>query len=163
MMPIKSVLIALFVVLSLSIFSVAQAEDNGVQTINFEHIPFKNSPADVKDNALFWDLIPDKPIGIKMAETLQYARVDLDGDGVLDLLGTLSGNGTYCGHQHAECALFSVVKGRLVESDCNAPMYADIEILASKTHGLRDIRWNGGCLLRYDGQGRYGSDERAVP
>jgi hypothetical protein len=163
MMPLKSVLTVLTVVLSLSIFSVAQAEDNGVQTINFEHIPFKSSPADVKDNALFWDLIPDKPMGIKMVETLQYVRVDLDGDGVLDLLGTLSGNGYYCGHQHAECALFAVVKGRLIEADCNAPMYADIEILARKTHGLRDIRWQGGCWLKYDGKDHYSSDERAVP
>jgi uncharacterized protein YuzB (UPF0349 family) len=162
-MSIKSVLTVLTVVLSLSMFSVAQAEDNGVQTINFEHIPFKSSPADVKDNALFWALVPDKPNGLKMAETLQYVRVDLDSDGVLDLLGTLSGNGYYCGHQHAECALFAVVKGRLVESDCNAPMYADIEILASKTHGLHDIRWNGGCWLKYDGKDHYSSDERAVP
>jgi uncharacterized protein YuzB (UPF0349 family) len=163
MMPLKSVLTFLTVVLSLSIFSVAQAEDNGVQTINFEHIPFKSSPADAKDNALFWALVPDKPNGLKMAETLQYVRVDLDGDGVLDLLGTLSGNGYYCGHQHAECALFAVVKGRLVEADCNAPMYADIEILSSKTDGLRDIRWKGGCLLKYNGQARYGSDDKVVP
>jgi uncharacterized protein YuzB (UPF0349 family) len=163
MMPIKSVLIALTVVFSLAVFPSVDAADNGVQIINFEHIPFKNSPADVKDNALFWDLIPDKPMGIKMAETLQYVRIDLDGDGVLDLLGTLSGNGYYCGHQHAECTLFAVVKGSLIESDCNAPMYADIEILSSKTHGLRDIRWQGGCWLKYDGKDRYSSDERAVP
>jgi uncharacterized protein YuzB (UPF0349 family) len=163
MSRLKLVATVLTVVLSLSMFSVAQAEDNGVQTINFEHIPFKSSPVDAKGNALFWALVPDKPNGLKMAETLQYARVDLDGDGVLDLLGTLSGNGYYCGHQHAECALFAVVKGRLIESDCNAPMYADIEILVTQTHGLRDIHWQGGCLLKYDGQGRYGSDERAVP
>lgn len=163
MMPIKSVFTVLSVGLSLFMFSAARAEDNGVQTINFEHIPFKSSPADARENTLFWDLIPDKPMGIKMAETLQYVRVDLDGDGVLDLLGTLSGNGTYCGHQHAECTLFAVVKGRLVESDCNAPMYADIEVLSSKTHGLRDIRWNGGCWLKYDGKDRYSTDERAVP
>jgi uncharacterized protein YuzB (UPF0349 family) len=158
MMPLKFALIVL-----VAVFPAVNAADNGVQTINFEHISFKNSPADAKDNALFWALVPDKPSSLKMAEALQYARVDLDGDGALDLLGTLSGNGYYCGHQHAECTLFAVVKGRLVESDCNAPMYADIEILSRKTHGLRDIRWNGGCWLKYDGQARYSTDDKVVP
>jgi hypothetical protein len=138
-----------------AVIQVAWAADKGVVSINFETVEFRSTPADAKDNALFWGLVKDKPADLKMEDTLFYIRVDLDGDGSFDLLGTLSANGYYCGHQGAECALFAVVKGRLIKSICNAPMYETIDIFQTRTNGLRDIGWKNGCLLRYDGKATY--------
>ena len=139
----------------LAVIQIALAGDKGVFSVNFETVEFKNSPLDAKDNALFWGLVKNKPAELKMEDTLFYVRVDLDDDGTLDLLGTLSGNGYFCGRQGAECALFAVVKGRLIQSICNAPMNAAIDILTTKTNGLRDIGWKKGCLLHYDGKAMY--------
>lgn len=124
-------------------------------TLNLGQLTFNTGPDYAQDNTLFWNLVPDKPNDLVMANTLVYTRIDLDDDGQLDLIGTLAGNSYFCGKQGAECALFAVVKGQLIKSICNAPVYKDITVLTTKHHGLRDITWQAGCFLTFNGKDYY--------
>jgi len=152
---IRSVGMVLILLASIQTVSGAEPE---TQTIQFDQVPFKASPDDVRGNTIFWNLITNKPSNLSMERSLRVVRIDLDGKGSHDLLGILSSNGYFCGHRQSQCALFAVVNRRLITFRCLAPIHEPIEVLATKTHGLRDIRWQPGCLLKYDGQQSYDTD-----
>jgi|CXWL01.1.fsa_nt_gi hypothetical protein len=153
----KTIRSAGVILLILALIQTALATEPEFQTIQFDQVPVTTGSANVGDRTLLWNLIPNKPNHLELG-FVRVARIDLDGKGSPDLLGTLVNNGYFCGHQQSQCRLFAVVNQALITFRCLAPIHGPIEVLTTRTNGLRDIRWQPGCRLKYNGKQFYDTE-----